>query len=655
MDARFARLRSDPRFRRPRKDKSKLVVDQRFKGVFEPKTKTGRVDKYGRPISAVHEQENLRRFYRLESEDVIPPPLPDYARGEALLESSDEESDASLSDAEHYSTDPIDLAGGNADADIDLDEENFADLDAQAAEYSKSHPDEDHAQVSQTNRLAVVNLDWDHVRAVHLFKICSSLVSPTASSMAPPHSKISSEPSRVVRGKVLSVRIYTSDFGKERLAREEKEGPPPEIFKQSQLGEDEEVNEKNIYNVGDENEYDEDALRKYQLERLRYFYAIITCDTPETAAHIFSELEGTELERSANIFDLSFVPDDMAFDQEFRDEATDDDSAHYRGVDFVTDALRHSKVKLTWDEDDPERNRVTRRALTRKEMEEADYSAFLASSEDDSDDDQHSGDKSKSKSLSRDKLRSLLLSSGGDELPEGWDRGEDVGDVDMEITFTPGLTESKSDRDETTLEKYQRKTKEKRKKKKAETREEMNAPDEFFDAEDDAPAPTKQSKSSAKKNVVGDKPSRSVSTTEELSLLVSADRPTAEPPHFNMKTIIKAEKERQRKGKKKRKMAEDELNEMQEDFTLDVNDSRFKVLHEEHAFAIDPSNPHFKKTKGMDALLQERAKRQRQKQDVVEGVRRPAEDGRSLQNLVESVKRKSNIVAANGKRRKLQD
>jgi hypothetical protein len=122
--------------------------------------------------------------------------------------------------------------------------------------------------------LAAVNLDWDHVRAVHLFKICSSLVSPSALSLPPPKNNPDRAPngipSRPVRGKVLSVRIYPSEFGKERLAREEKEGPPVEIFKKSSTLEEDEVNEKNIYEVGDENDYDEDALRKYQLERLRY-------------------------------------------------------------------------------------------------------------------------------------------------------------------------------------------------------------------------------------------------------------------------------------------------------------------------------------------------------------------------------------------------
>jgi hypothetical protein len=50
----------------------------------------------------------------------------------------------------------------------------------------------------------------------------------------------------------------------------------------------------------------------------RYYYAVITCDTPEAASHIHDELQGTELERSANVFDLSFVPDGMTFENEPR-------------------------------------------------------------------------------------------------------------------------------------------------------------------------------------------------------------------------------------------------------------------------------------------------------------------------------------------------
>lgn len=250
------------------------------------------VDKYGRPISSTREKDNLRRFYRLETEDQTSdgePKLADYARGEVLLESSDEEDDVNVardndSDAEDIVTlgqdasKPISVREDEYD-EIDLDESTFADLDAQAADYAKTHPEDQREGGERTRRIAVVNLDWDHVRAVHLYKIFSSLVSPTAPVTASSSSShvhpdrqryVKGGKSTVVRGNVLSLRVYTSEFGKERLAREETEGPPVEVFKGRKSVEDEEINEKNIYEVGGEDDYDEDALRKYQLERLRY-------------------------------------------------------------------------------------------------------------------------------------------------------------------------------------------------------------------------------------------------------------------------------------------------------------------------------------------------------------------------------------------------
>ena len=38
-DPRFARLKSDPRFRRPKKKLAKVVVDERFKSVFAKEKK----------------------------------------------------------------------------------------------------------------------------------------------------------------------------------------------------------------------------------------------------------------------------------------------------------------------------------------------------------------------------------------------------------------------------------------------------------------------------------------------------------------------------------------------------------------------------------------------------------------------------------------
>ncbi|GLB36099.1 putative NUC153 domain containing protein [Lyophyllum shimeji] len=698
-DARFARLKTDPRFRRPRKKNTKVVIDDRFKSILsEEKSsrKTGRVDKYGRPISETHEKDNLRRFYHLENgeeDGEQPKSRPDYARGEVLLESSDEEDDdkeaAKSSDENdqrigHDSTRPIPVPDDPL-AEINLDETDFADLDAQAAAYSRANPDVEEPEGIRTNRLAAVNLDWDHVRAIHLFKICSSLVSPTAPaarSSSPTLDDIDKRNSKkgsssnMVRGKVLSVRIYPSEFGKQRMAREEIEGPPPEIFKKKS-DEDEEINAQNIYEVGDEEQYDKDALRNYQLERLRYYYAIITCDTVDAATHIYRELEGTELERSANVFDLSFVPDDTTFDGEFRDEATDDPATAYKAVDFVTDALRHSNVKLTWDEDDPERNQITRRKLTKKEIEDADYRAYLASSSSESESEETPPvlkSAGRDKKASRDKLRALLL-GGNDDMPEGWGREEsDPGDVDMEITFTPGLSEKKAV-EETTLETYQRKMREKRKKRKEEAKDTsqkrdaggIGEEDDFFDTgKDEEPVDAEPGKGVDKKQraTKAQRPSseavtRPVSTPEELALLLASDDPSTQPKHFNLKSVLKAEKKARRKGKKRKDDKPGEDNEAQADFTIDVNDERFKALHEDHNYAIDPTNPHFKKTSSMDAFLKERARRQKQlagsdSQVALTGEQLGSEPT-NLNTLVESVKRKSagSLTPGTGKRRKV--
>ena len=315
-DPRFARLKSDPRFRRPKTKTNKVVIDDRFKSVFaKDKTKAGRkVDKYGRPVAKTEAQDNLRRYYRLEGEDeeaaaadeaegksgddAEGPHVPDLARGEVLLESSDEEDededDAGSSDAGFVAlgrdVEPR-AAAPASDDEIDLDESTTAALAAQAAAYT-THSAQfaeaaRDADMERTARLAVVNLDWDHVRAAHLYKICASLVHPTAPRV--PASTASSSSAAllasggkrrnkrgeeggavpVARGRVLSVKVYPSDFGKARMAREEAEGPPAEIFKTKDAERPEEVNARTVYEVGGEDEYDEDALRKYQLERLR--------------------------------------------------------------------------------------------------------------------------------------------------------------------------------------------------------------------------------------------------------------------------------------------------------------------------------------------------------------------------------------------------
>ena len=202
----------------------------------------------------------------------------------------------------------------------------------------------------------------------------------------------------------------------------------------------------------------------------------------------------------------------------------------------------------------------------------------------------------------------------------------------MEITFTPGLSDrKKDDEEETTLEKYKRKMKEKKKKRKEEvverrkakageesedeeSKEKGIAGDEFFggDSEDEEGSEggdeaegrvrVQKGKKDKAKRQKGHResesppPARHVSTAEELALIAGPSGDGAnEPKHFNMKAVIKAEKNAKMKNKRKKKgkKGAEEDNELQEDFRINVEDDRFKAVLEDHAFAIDPSNPQY--------------------------------------------------------------
>ena len=246
-----------------------------------------------------------------------------------------------------------------------------------------------------SSRIAVVNLDWDNIRSVDLMAVFGSFVG--------------------AGGRIHKISIYQSEFGKERMEREELEGPPKEIFtrKDEEVEEDEDSEDdseeeeeeddeeeedekikKDLLKEDEGNEFDSAALRQYQLERLRYYYAVIVCSDNDTAQKIYEATDGTEYLSSANFFDLRFIPDGTEFEDKPRDQC-DSVPSGYKPIEFVTDALQHSKVKLTWDKNPEEASRkdAINRAFSgsRAEIGENDLRAYLGSDSEDEEEEEEEG------------------------------------------------------------------------------------------------------------------------------------------------------------------------------------------------------------------------------------------------------------------------
>jgi len=142
-----------------------------------------------------------------------------------------------------------------------------------------------------------------------------------------------------------------------------------------------------------------ERLRKYQLNRLKYYYAVVECDNVTTAARIYEECDGLEYETSAVRLDLRFIPDSVTFDSSIppRDQCTQlPDKSIYKPILFRNTALTQTKVRCTWDETPIERRRLTKKKYTLEELDKVDLDAYLASESDeepqDDDNDEESGD-----------------------------------------------------------------------------------------------------------------------------------------------------------------------------------------------------------------------------------------------------------------------
>ncbi|KAG5325928.1 ESF1 protein, partial [Acromyrmex heyeri] len=708
-DARFAHVVRDPKFRRIPKAERKVKIDRRFKGMFEDEKFTVKytIDKRGRPVNQTT-TEDLRKYYDLSSsEDEDTSVNKNENKGDCLSsqknfselktkeespdedESSDSETESVQKEFSQAEVDEnnkqlyktrknengrltneikeklrdltVNYARGEGVllSDSSSEEESSEANAEEEIEHNWGELDKDAETTDEiTSRLAICNMDWDRIRALDLMILLNSFL-PSS-------------------GLIHSVTIYPSEFGLQRMKEEEINGPS-ELKNEAIRSEDEIEDDDNE----EGSKYHMEKLRQYQLNRLKYYYAVAEFDSAETANKVYMECDGIEYESTATRLDLRFIPDDMIFDQKPEEVCTEiSEPVKYQPRQFITTALQQVKVKLTWDETNPDRQEFTQKLNSGKlqDIDENDLQTYLASgSEDDSDTEEKKDvtEKTNDNSEKESETNNDLIGKYKSLLKTIEEEEEAKKNKDVELEFSWGLgTKEKAEKlvkermknkeELTPFEQYLEKRKAKKKAKKEE-RKKSKEESQKSDSEDSVPSDVdmndkyfmdelKNSKLSHKKETknneadVGSLNEQENSQHEaELELLLM-DQDEDGKKHFNMKqieenaTMSKSKRKRLNKKKNMQKEAKED------DFEVNVKDPRFTSLFTSHHFNIDPADPHYRKTKGTEALINEKLKRRAGNEAHTENdkqFKKPKTDGKlptELQALVKSVKKKTQNI-----------
>ena len=398
------------------------------------------------------------------------------SRGDISASSSDDsdssdDDDSNKSDSDNEDSD--DDSSTNIYGKAGVFDPSYNQLPGDYQHPSNSNGEEDTMELTTepTPYLCILNLDWEHTRAVDVYAMLHSFCPP---------------------GTLKRVDIYPSDFGREMMEKERVEGPSG-LWKKSKRkkdngggGDDEEEDsdsssgeesstaqdngnisgeqnnesdnsdsdeEEDILNLDEataklyshfppqsevmknsklqteeeeEEGFDHEKLRAYEASKLRYYFAIATFTSAAAAEPVYENVDGMEMEHSAAEIDVRALPVDQ-YDETIEGRPVHDSCDHlpgkYAPPDNVVTALRQSKVTCSWERGDTRREKVLTKWGMGKEAWDAmnegdDIKFYLASDnssagEESDDDDEGNGDAETAKK-SR-KMRALLGLGGSDD------------------------------------------------------------------------------------------------------------------------------------------------------------------------------------------------------------------------------------------------
>lgn len=291
-------------------------------------------------------------------------------------------------------------------------------------------------------------------------------------------------------------------------------------------------------------------------------------------------------------------------------------------------------------------------------------------------DDENDSDDNEDAPLSKSNKKKDVISKYKNLLNEINQKEAEKKKNKIEMEFSWGIDTSKPNNSEketnnsdslTPFEKLIEKKREKKRARKQKIRQLKKEHDQSGDSEseDDLPdgidlndpyfaeefangefAPAKSKKSKSKKQLTKNNEDGSdCDAQKDLELLLDDDDHKA---HFSLKKIQERESEsktsKKRRKKLKYKKDEEDKKIVEDDFKINVADNRFSAIYSSHLFNIDPTDSHYRKTKGMETLIQEKLKRKgdtNENDDVSNSI--PVEKKRrNVANsiLIKSIKRK---------------
>lgn len=281
-----------------------------------------------------------------------------------------------------------------------IEDDVAEELNEDVCEWAGTEPVE---MIEACHRVAVVNCNWDHVRAVDLFAILFHGLP--------------------LGGMLKEVCIYKSEFGKKMMEHERIHGPdlwvsgeeaaqaeaepsPNEMVENVEEvyedgasddeGDDEEASDgwvdddpAMLEEEGEDGErFSSGKYRQYEMNRMKYFYAVATFDSPETAAAVYNELDGMDIEASGVVLDLRYIEDDETFNKEDMVSRAVRIPPNFKPLrSLKSSALSQTKFRISWDQEDPIRHHSLQDTFTGT-TEDDDLAAYIAASDSDSDGDQ---------------------------------------------------------------------------------------------------------------------------------------------------------------------------------------------------------------------------------------------------------------------------